>query len=355
MDYNIDMSLYGGVFAVPSSIVDNQLKLCNGDVLKLLLYLLRHSGERRSAKEISAATGLSEPQIKDSLDFWAELGILSEGRSSVAIESRIYETEEKEAPVVLPPPVLPEKKAPAEEKPFIQVADNVKIISGGAPAMTGEEALRRYRQSEAIRFLSAEVGKLLGKTVKDELLLALVVLYDFYEMPIDMILMLVHFCKSTGRASPARIKEKAKEFHDRGIDTHEKAEAYIMHSDEVHQAKNRIRSAMGISGRASSPTEEARLEKWIDEFKMSFDMIKLAYDKTVDRTGKLSFSYMDSILTDWNEKNIRTPEEVSAIDGEFRSKSGGGQNPSAGERKYSNASYDLEELKRNSLFYMPEL
>ena len=36
------------------------------------------------------------------------------------------------------------------------------------------------------------------------------------------------------------------------------------------------------------------------------DLIFYAYEKTVDNTGKLSFSYMNKILTSWKDKGITT-------------------------------------------------
>ena len=50
--------------------------------------------------------------------------------------------------------------------------------------------------------------------------------------------------------------------------------------------------------------EEEYLRKWNEEFNMSEDMVALSYEYCIMQTGKLSFPYMDSILENWNGKNI---------------------------------------------------
>lgn len=40
-------------------------------------------------------------------------------------------------------------------------------------------------------------------------------------------------------------------------------------------------------------------------------MIRLAYERTVEKIGKLSFPYIDSILSSWYKKGIKTPRQAS--------------------------------------------
>ena len=39
-------------------------------------------------------------------------------------------------------------------------------------------------------------------------------------------------------------------------------------------------------------------------------MLRLAYEKTVDNTGKVSFPYIHKILSTWHEKGFQKPEEA---------------------------------------------
>ena len=52
-------------------------------------------------------------------------------------------------------------------------------------------------------------------------------------------------------------------------------------------------------------------------------MIRLAYDKTVDTTNKVSAAYANTILEDWYAKGIDTPQKVQKADEERAIANGG--------------------------------
>jgi len=53
MSMKINLGAWNSIFAVPSSVVDEGLKFSDGVKLKVLLYLLRHSGEDVNESDIS--------------------------------------------------------------------------------------------------------------------------------------------------------------------------------------------------------------------------------------------------------------------------------------------------------------
>jgi DNA replication protein DnaD len=53
---------------------------------------------------------------------------------------------------------------------------------------------------------------------------------------------------------------------------------------------------------------------------IDIDLISIAYDKTVDATGKLSFAYLNKILIEWHSKGLKTKAEIDKLDTEFREK-----------------------------------
>ena len=46
---------------------------------------------------------------------------------------------------------------------------------------------------------------------------------------------------------------------------------------------------------------------------MSDELVALAYEKTVDATGKASIPYANSILAAWHEKGIKKPDDVEKL------------------------------------------
>ena len=84
-------------------------------------------------------------------------------------------------------------------------------------------------------------------------------------------------------------------------------------------------------------------------------MIHIAYERTIERIGKLSFAYIDSILKAWHEKNITTPQEAyqeqlqrdgQAKQNKALSSPPPQTRPQKGWDGLCEPSYDLDEINR---------
>ena len=67
MSYQINLGEWNSVFAVPSSLVDRHMKLAGAVQLKVLLWVLRHSGEEISDETLAAAVGASPADTRDAM------------------------------------------------------------------------------------------------------------------------------------------------------------------------------------------------------------------------------------------------------------------------------------------------
>ena len=66
------------------------------------------------------------------------------------------------------------------------------------------------------------------------------------------------------------------------------------------------------------------IEAWVCTMQYGHDVIRLAYDATVDAIGKPSLSYANTILERWYAEGYRTVEDVTkAMEDYRRAKSGG--------------------------------
>lgn len=71
--------------------------------------------------------------------------------------------------------------------------------------------------------------------------------------------------------------------------------------------------------------------------KIPTELISLAYDRTVEYTGKLSWSYMDKLLQSWIANGYSTEAEVRAADEEYyKTKGGKGFNQKTKKNKFDN-------------------
>ncbi|MBR5437638.1 MAG: hypothetical protein IKV21_01845, partial [Clostridia bacterium] len=77
MEYKINPMAFTGIFPVPNSLVDDNIRLASVVQLKVLLYMLRHSNDGMAESEnIASALSLDTEDVKDAMIFWAERGLL---------------------------------------------------------------------------------------------------------------------------------------------------------------------------------------------------------------------------------------------------------------------------------------
>ncbi|MGN1106935.1 MAG: DnaD domain-containing protein, partial [Huintestinicola sp.] len=88
---------------------------------------------------------------------------------------------------------------------------------------------------------------------------------------------------------------------------------------------------------------------------VTVDMVELAYDKTVDGIGKVSFNYMDKILRKWHENGITSAGEAEAFDERTKPvrKSDGKKSADVSAKSSAAPSYDLDLLFKHALNSTP--
>ncbi|MEI3436194.1 MAG: DnaD domain protein [Clostridia bacterium] len=58
--------------------------------------------------------------------------------------------------------------------------------------------------------------------------------------------------------------------------------------------------------------EEAYIENWILDFGYDMNVIEIALKRTTYKQNP-TFEYINSIITDWHERNLKTPDQVEAF------------------------------------------
>ena len=190
------------------------------------------------------------------------------------------------------------------------------------PPQYSEEDVRRQMElpRSGFRQLVGEVQRCLGRTLSTEGLKILLGMVEYLGLPGEVVNVLVHHCVERSRTrgvgrmpSMQSIEKEAYRWADAKIDTLEKAAAYIQSENRKSSRLGELCALLGISGRRLTPAEERYLLAWSD---MGFanDAISLAYEKTCENTGALTWKYMNSILERWNAQGLRTADQVRALD-----------------------------------------
>ena len=185
-----------------------------------------------------------------------------------------------------------------------------------------EEDLRRQMANPRSSFpkLVGEVQRCLGKVLNNEELKILLAMVAYLGLPEEVVNILVHYCversrgRGAGRMPSMRIIEKeAYHWADEGIDTLEKAAAHMQNQNRISSRQQELCQLLGITGRRLTPGEERYLQSWID---MGFpnEVIAMAFERTCENTGGLTWKYMSRILESWNSQGLYTPEQIRTQD-----------------------------------------
>ena len=170
------------------------------------------------------------------------------------------------------------------------------------------------------RLLTGEVQRCLGRTLSTEELKLLLGMTEYLGLPGEVINVLVHYCversrsRGAGRMPSMRaIEKEAYRWADNQIDTLEKAAAFMQSENRRNSRLGELCALLGISGRRLTPVEERYLLAWT-EMGFANDAISLAYEKTCENTGGLTWKYMNSILERWNAQGLYTADQVRTLD-----------------------------------------
>lgn len=322
---------WNSVFAVPASVVDKYIKLASGNSLKLLLYLTRHGGESFTAERLRAELGFEElGELEDAALFWVQRGVISAENAPNTVELAAASA----------PPVKMSEKPETKESVRSVRALKPAVISNG-------EIARSIKSSPEIKMLFDEAEKMYARPLRENERQTIIQMSEHYGLPCEVSLMLLSFCFKLGKSTPAYISKVAENWANDEIMTAQLADERIRAIEKQNSAENRIRNALGLSANLSA-SNRAFIKTWAVDWGFGEDMIMLAYDKTVDGTGKWSFAYANRILENWKNNGITTPQDAEKADEEFKKTNGIKKSAPTVKRSPSsgkNSSFDTDKLK----------
>ena len=313
MSYIFNSAVLGSMFAVPAQVVDNYIKLASASQLKTLLWICRHISEPIDAAKISQEIGYSVGDVDDALTVIAGWGVL------IGTD------------VTVTPAPVPSEKPKISEQP-----KRLEEIAASKPS--SEQIMTRCKEDPEILAMFSDIEKMLGKTLGYDSRSTLLMMHDHYGLPIEVIYMLVDYCKSVGKSGFSYISKVGKTWGEREIDTIEKADEQIKILNSCNKLWKEFAEMAGIQNPRPSSSQSAYLRTWSVELKFNVEMIYLAYEEMLNHSSKISFPYMNKILMNWHSKGIKTPDDIEKEKEEYRRK----KSPVT----QANVSFDINEINR---------
>ncbi len=303
MSYMINFEKFSSNFALPQSLIDDDdFKFLDAVTLKVILLIYKNADKNYSANLISNLLNVPEGKVEQSIAFWVQKGLLNEQK------------EEALSPDIT---VLPRnKQQPAANAP--------------KPQVNGELA-----------FLTECMESLLKRPITSAEYKSVVHILEYIRLPADVILMAIDYCISADKFNARYLEKLCASWSDGGITSHEKAEQYLSLMKDSQSNEAAVKNLFGIQNRNLIDTEKEAVSRWFHEYCFGLDVIGLAYERTITSINKLSFPYINKILSSWYEKGYATVEDIRMNEGIGR--------------KQGAASYDIDELEEYWKNNIPKL
>lgn len=321
MNYSLNIGAWNSVFAVPSSVVDDYIKIANGNSLKLLLFLLRHSSETFTADRLRSELNFSETgELEDAALFWVQRGIIS--------YSSVYDDGSFSASRPNCDASTPEKKETqvVEKAPVTVPQETAKIKPS---SVSSGEIASRIKGDSNVKALFEEAEKLYGRPLRQQDNQAVISLVDHYGLPVGVALMLLQYCSRIDKLTPSYILSVADNWQKDEISTIEQADSRIRSLEKQKSIEDSLRNALEMTTKFTD-SQKKYIHIWADEWGFSEEMILLALTKTIEQIGNPKYNYTNKILESWKTDGITTVEQANA--------------PASPKAKNANSSFDVDEV-----------
>ncbi|MBQ1547689.1 MAG: DnaD domain protein [Lachnospiraceae bacterium] len=363
------------VTPVSDIFIDEYMAEANGEYVKVYMYLLRvlsDNGRRFSIPDICNTLSYTALDVTRALMYWEEKGLLrlsfdaagmitevnmlrpvsKNGKTASNLENvivvsasskaqpaelqaqhtqHIQETVPPAVNAVAPIPAnltaqMPQNSVQnvqdtrfAASEPPVQntAAQRVVNLNDITPPQYSKEELDNFHMNDEITELIAVAEGYMRHPLSVNDMNSIIFWYDSLGLPIDVIEYLMEYCMENGHQSIRYMHKCAIDWANNGIYTLSEAKQ----RNRIHQkAYYSIIKAFGIKDRNLIPSEIELMEKWTKEYRMSIPVIEEAAKRSVRNTGRVSFNYADSILKDWKEAGVNSPEDIQRLDAQFAKK-----------------------------------
>lgn len=139
--------------------------------------------------------------------------------------------------------------------------------------------------------------------------------YNFDE---QVMLALFRYCFERSALHRNYIQTVAEAWYKNNIKTFSDLDLYYQKQEKLNIIKKSISKKLGLN-RGLTQYEEAYIEKWVVDFGFSLEIIELALKRTTSKSNP-SFDYIDKILCDWNDRNLKTVSDVQKFLSDMKTK-----------------------------------
>lgn len=292
--------------------LDDLLSNADETDLKILVgvLMLADEGGVCPVAELPKLLGLEQTEVDAALKFWRGAGVLG-----VAKTARSGKAEKPSAPT------------------SSQEETSVHTTAHRNGALERTASLENYSSSELAtlmenRRVSAqfidEAQRILGKIFRTYDTGILVGIVDQLGFEEEAVLAILTYVAARGKKTLRYAEQLALSLYDAGITDTVSVMERISRMERSGEVIQKIKTLFGVGSRELTTSEKRLFTVWTEEFDYDIEVVRMAYDITVDHTGKAVPKYTNSILERWHAEGLRTAADVQAyVERQKAEKAGG--------------------------------
>ncbi len=266
---------------LPPALSDSYRR-ADGPALKVALYLL--CTKESSVDQVSDALSISEETVRRALAFWQNAGLIVPGSN------------------------LSECGADRASRPDAAPAKTAAVKPARA-RLTPERAAELTLRDPAIAVLFQETQRFLGRTLDAAESRTLLELYEYDELSVDVILLLVAYCLPrirNKRSLCSMVSRIADDWCEQGITSLSDAEKQIRLLELREQRETEVAEALEMKDPSFSKSQKALIAKWFEEYGYDAAFVREAYLAK----GNSSLAAVGKVLQNWYNSGYTSLRQV---------------------------------------------
>ena len=134
----------------------------------------------------------------------------------------------------------------------------------------------------------------------------------------EAVLAILAYCSEHRKKTMKYVEQMAISFYDEGITTSEAVYDKIRSIEKNALVTEQIKKLFGVGDRALSSTEKKLFEQWTSAYGFDIEIIRRAYDITIDNAHGPEPKYTNGVLTKWYEAGLKTNEDIDKYEEQRR-------------------------------------
>lgn len=273
-----DKSMLFSNTEIPDVFFTEYLSSANGDYIKVYLYILFLSKYDKDIKinDLSKKLALPLKTIQEAFKYWEEAGVLIKKHTGYILVN-------------------------------LQEVELLKLYSPkltSSPEDIKKNAKNQYR-ARAIENINNQFfqGIMSPSWYSD-----IDMWFKKYNFDEQVMLALFNYCFDHSALHRNYIQVVADSWYKNNIRSFSDLDKYYEKQEKISSVKKSIIKKLGLN-RNLTVYEDAYVEKWTIDYGYSLDIIEIALKKTTSKSN-ISFEYLNKIISDWHDRNLKTATEI---------------------------------------------